>query len=156
MDAVGVIRLVDGRSMFVDAVPAQAAPLERVQQRLQQGPCQDAMDSGRPVFAGSRSDMAWPEFERIAARESIGAVLAVPLRSSGRSWGCLDLYWRRKHELTESDSEAAQLLADVVVSNVVMASHRTGPRPARLTGRSQNMRCTTHSPGCRTVGCSIS
>jgi diguanylate cyclase (GGDEF)-like protein len=124
VDGVGVMKRLDGDTKFVHVSDPQLADLERLQEVLQAGPCQDAINSRMPVAAGSVADMAWPDFERLAADTGIQAVLAVPLLSRNQVWGTLDLYWRAEHAVTDADRASAQMLANVAVSYLAMARDR--------------------------------
>ena len=79
----------------------------------------------------------WPSFAAAAAQGGIEALLVVPLVSRGRSWGALDLYRMRPGPWSREQVDAAQLLADVAVSFLVMAADREVARMANaeLAGR---------------------
>ncbi|WP_196073492.1 diguanylate cyclase domain-containing protein [Nakamurella alba] len=124
VDGAGVMRADGGTTTYVHASSGGVKDLEMLQEVLQEGPCRDALDSGRMIIAGTIQDMAWPAFQRMATTVDLHAVLAVPLLSRGRAWGTLDLYWNSPHHITDDDIAAAQLLANVAVSFLVMSSDR--------------------------------
>ena len=131
VDGVGVMKAVDGRTVFVHVSDPALLELEQLQQVLQQGPCKDAIDTHAMVSAASLAEMRWPEFRQVAAATRVHAVLAVPLISRGAVWGTVDLYWRRDHLVTDADRAAAQLLANVAVSYLAMAQDRDRARQAQ-------------------------
>lgn len=126
VDGAGVMAFNLGLTRFVGASRRSLEPIERLQETLQSGPCHDAMESRMPVAASTVLAIAesWPEFAVEAIRAGVQSVLAVPLLSPGRCWGSLDLYWQRPHRHSARELAGAQLLADVVVSYLTMATDR--------------------------------
>ena len=134
VDGVGVMTLDGTRTRFVQASHADWRPFEVLQQILQAGPCRDAVTTGRAIVADSpdRILAMWStDFADAATSNGIQAVLALPLLSRGRCWGTLDLYWRHRHTPSDREVAAAQFLADVAVSYLVMAADRDEARLAR-------------------------
>ena len=110
VDGVGVMKTDrTAATRFVHASDPPLAGLEQLQETLQEGPCRDAIDTGKVVVAGSVAEMRWPNFEKVAAAIGIHAVLAVPMVSRGDGFGTLDLYWRAEHHADDDDRAAAQL-----------------------------------------------
>jgi diguanylate cyclase (GGDEF)-like protein len=129
---VGVMKtLANGETRFVQVSDPSLAGLESLQETLQEGPCRDSLNTGQMVAAASVREMVWPAFRRAAAVVGVQALLAVPLLSRGRAWGTLDLYWNAEHDPTDQDRAAAQLLANVVVSYLVMVEDRATSRKAQ-------------------------
>lgn len=123
---VGVMALDGSRTRFVQASHPWVVPLEALQEAEQTGPCRVAADTGQPVLAQSPAQLAatGPLFAAAAAAAGVMAVLVLPLMSRGRCWGTLDLYWGTPHSPSDDEHAAAQLLADVAVSYLVMAADR--------------------------------
>lgn len=142
-DAAGVMAVagVPGRPgqtrlVYADAVVREP---ELAQEFIQVGPCRDAVDSLVPVVVPDLSvDSArWPRVAAAGLAARMRSVVAVPLVSRGRSWGVLDLYRRAPGGWAGDELEAAQLLADLAVSYVVIAHDRDRARLAEreLTDR---------------------
>ncbi len=133
VDGAGVMAFDGTRARFVRASTPLVVGVGELQETLQAGPCRDCLESGEPVLA---EDIAaagrWPEFTALAAAAGLAAVLTVPLRSRGQSWGSLDLYRTAATEWTPDQVAAARLLADVAVSYLVMAADRDTSRAAQV------------------------
>ncbi|WP_432519565.1 putative bifunctional diguanylate cyclase/phosphodiesterase [Kineococcus sp. SYSU DK006] len=145
VDGIGVVVLEDGAARFVHADCGAVDTVERLQQLVQEGPCRDAAETRSDVVVADLADpaqTAWPEFVARALALGLGAVLAVPLVSRGRTWGVLDLYRHRAGPWTAGEIATAHLLARVAVSYLVMAADRDEARRAQaeLAHRS------THDP----------
>jgi len=132
VDGASVMSFDGTRPRFVRASRPLLVGVEALQESLQSGPCHDCIVGGQPVAAPDIADAGrWPEFTALAADAGLHSVLAVPLRSRGRSWGALDLYRLAVSDWTPAEVSAAQLLADVAVSYVVMAVDRDAARTAQ-------------------------
>jgi hypothetical protein len=98
----------------LDASDRQAAKLDEVQFDLGEGPCWDALASGRPVLepeVRSRPTRTWPAFAAAIQDEAIGGVFAFPLLIGPLRIGAMDLYNADPGALSESASLHAQRLA---------------------------------------------
>lgn len=135
VEAAGVMRHVDGRNVFEHSSGALASgvrPLEQLQEALQAGPCADAIVDMAVVVADDLgTDERWPAFQAMADELEVGSMVAVPLVSRGRGWGVLDLYRRHPHRWSTEELVAAQALADVAVSYLVMAHDRDAAHEAQ-------------------------
>lgn len=130
VDGAGVMGVQDAdghrtRTRFVHSAPAMVE-VERLQELLQQGPCREAVDTGRVVVVEDVAEQVdrWPEYTAQALGDHLRSVVALPLRSRGRTWGTLDLYRSAAGRWESADVDDAQLLADVAVSYLVMAQDR--------------------------------
>ena len=129
VDGAGVMVQQDGCSRLVHVTDPLVQPVERLQELLQVGPCQDslrqqqtiAVDDLRTYLPGLDP---WPQFRQLAAEVGLSSVLAVPLLSRGRCWGVLDLYRRAAGTWSADERMAIAVLADMAVSYVVMAHDR--------------------------------
>lgn len=96
---------------------SSVAGLEILQFSSQQGPCQDAFQSGRSVHA-SRLDGAprtrWVEFVELARTSGIKAVSAYPLMNETSKVGVMTLY-----RAAEGDLSGAQHAASMAVARVL-------------------------------------
>ena len=106
--------------------------LDRLQQRLGDGPCVNAAKH-QSVFRidDTREDQRWPEFCAEAARLNVRSMLCVPLWIDERGLGALSLY---------ADQAAA-------FSDLTSGSRSCWPRSQRSPSpkRSALTRCTTRS-----------
>jgi diguanylate cyclase (GGDEF)-like protein len=131
-DGAGVMVAESRRLLYVHGSTTEIDLVERLQELMQQGPCQEAMQHRREVAVADLSDVtlpsAWNRYRAGAEAAGLRAVLAVPLVSRGRNWGVLDLYRSSPGAWRPDDIAAARLLADVAVSYVVMAVDRDEAR----------------------------
>jgi diguanylate cyclase (GGDEF)-like protein len=131
VDGVGVMRTdPNSATRFVHASDPPLARLEQLQETLQEGPCRDAVATRGVITAGSIADMQWSAFQDLATDLGVQAVLALPMISSGRTFGTLDLFWRSPHQPDTEDRAAAQLLANVAASYLAMIQDRAQARHA--------------------------
>lgn len=136
VDGVGVLGRTNGLNRFVQASGDEVAPVERLQELLQDGPAAAAIRQSAAVEVPDLAVTArWPGVRDLAAGLGIGAVAAVPLLSRGRGWGALDLYRREAGPWEPETLVGGQLLADLAVSYLVLAHDRDQARAAhrRLT-----------------------
>ena len=129
VDGAGVSLLQDGALRFVTADREGIASLARVQEKHHEGPCLDAVRSGRPVLVsrlGADSNR-WPRFAAQAARVGIVAVAAIPM-GSAECIGTLDLHRRREHVWTEQEVATARVFTGIAAAYVVQASQHARER----------------------------
>ena len=93
-----------------------AAIAERLQFTVGEGPCLQAVATGRPVFAPeARLAASWPQlFEELTTRTPYHAVLSVPLRYRYAEFGTLDLNFRNDRELSATIVDDAYAAAEAV------------------------------------------
>ncbi len=136
VDGAGVM-VPDGKELlrFVFATGSAAGEVQRVeklQEVLEAGPCHEAHLGERPV---SVRDLAaegrWPAYQELAVEVGLRAVTAVPLLARGQVWGVLDLYRSRPGHLTESELAAAQTLAYLATSYLVVTHDRDQAQQAQ-------------------------
>jgi GAF domain-containing protein len=86
--------------------------LDRLQQRLGDGPCINAAKH-QSVFRidDTREDLRWPEFCAAAARLDVRSMLCVPLWIDERGLGALSLYADQAAAFSESHERVTVLLA---------------------------------------------
>ena len=132
-DGVGVMITEDAGNRYVHATTETVEPLERLQESLRTGPCRDAAESGEPVIAGDLHRHAhWPGYSEEAGRLGIGAAVAFPLVSRGRTWGVLDLYRHQVGEWADADLETGRLLTEVAAAYFAVAAERDAAHQTRL------------------------
>lgn len=123
---VGVALRQDERISFAAASREWIAELERVQERTQQGPCIEAIRSGRVVTLDDLGRLdggeSWPEYREAAARSQIRAVAGIPMLADGDPIGAVSLYNSLPRAWDGADLQAAQVLADIATCYLVHAS----------------------------------
>ena len=133
LDGAGVMAPAEGVLVrFVFATTGAAETLDRLQEELQRGPCTDAATSGQVINV---ADLAvtgdWPVFQRTAVQVGIHAVATIPLRARGRNLGVLDMYRLRPVKLDPVELAAAQRLANLATSYLVVTADRDAARAAQ-------------------------
>jgi GAF domain-containing protein len=120
----GVTMTDDGRLRFVTTVADASAELERHHAKLHPCPCRDAYATGEVVRVTDLREEStrWPEFSAAAARASVAAVAAIPMRLSDKIIGALNLYSTEPRQWSDRDIEVAAVMADVATSYLVNAS----------------------------------
>jgi GAF domain len=104
------------------ASDAQAARLDELQFDLGEGPCWDAMTTGKPVL---QSDLAqtgrsrWPSFSESLVSEGVSSVFAFPLGVGPLRFGAIDLYSTEHVRLNDTQADQASAMADVVSRHVL-------------------------------------
>jgi len=123
-DAAGVA-LLDGDDLrFVTATNDAGAEAERIQERLQIGPCHDSIKDKEPVVVDDLRACPdrWPGYTDAIDEVGFRAVLGIPLVLEDRRVGSLDVYGTEPCQWSEEAIDAAQVLADVGAAYVVNAS----------------------------------
>jgi transcriptional regulator with GAF, ATPase, and Fis domain len=92
-----------------------------MQLRAGEGPCVEAVTSGRVVSVVDENEMygRWPAFAAAATGSGYLSVHAIPLRLRGQIIGSLNLFRDQEGPLNETDATAAQALADVATISVL-------------------------------------
>lgn len=114
----------------VCATDEVAEQLESLQFNLGEGPCVEALSTGRPVLVADLQqvrDARWPMFAAAAARTAARAVFSFPLQIGVIDVGVLDLYRDRPGLLTDAELSAALLGTDVALWSLL--GLRTGTHP---------------------------
>ncbi|WP_235565710.1 GAF and ANTAR domain-containing protein [Microbacterium sp. Root166] len=109
-------------SETLSATDGRAARLDELQFDLGEGPCWDALRSGRPV---SESAMAtggrsrWPAFADAAHGEDVTSMFAFPLIVGPLRIGAVDMYSHEPLTLSDTQTRRASALAEVVGRSVL-------------------------------------
>ncbi len=118
---------------------AASSPLSRRLDALQftagEGPCLDAIATGRPVLVPDLDDPAeqrWPGFTGAVLDAGIRAVFALPVALSSQMVGALDLYRARTGALSSTALRGGQLAAELAALPLLDAIAEHG---AALSGR---------------------
>ncbi len=91
----------------IDASDDTIARVDELQFDLGEGPCWDAVTTGRPVLEPDlrgRPGRVWPAFSRaIAESDDVAALFAIPLQVGPVRIGAIDMYDVRPGALAEAD-----------------------------------------------------
>lgn len=129
------------RKLSTPAASDQTSSLcDDLQYRLQQGPCIDAISRVELTYAPRlATDPRWPKFGPAAAREhAIGSVLSLPLLCDPDNAFGLNLYAEEKNSFTETDVNAALMLA--AEGELAIANARNTETSAHLATALQSNR----------------
>ncbi|MFC4942860.1 ANTAR domain-containing protein [Pseudonocardia sp. GCM10023141] len=119
-----VIVLADARDALrvMASTSDDAEFMELMQLQNDEGPCLDCYRTAMPVSVADLDDagIRWPRFAAaIAERGVFGSTHALPLRLRGESIGALNLFRRGTGDLSVSDRELGQALADVATIGIL-------------------------------------
>lgn len=123
--AAAGVALLDGDELrFVTATNETAVQAERVQERLQSGPCVEAISRGEPVAVADLGEChdRWPDYARAVEDIGVRAALGVPLVIEDRRVGSLDIYSYEPRHWDEEAITTALTLADLGAAYVLNAS----------------------------------
>jgi transcriptional regulator with GAF, ATPase, and Fis domain len=111
-DAAGVTVSAGARPVTAAYSDERTLEIDRDQYASGQGPCLEAMRSGRlqRVDVGEAADR-WPAFARAAAADGVVGFLAAPLPGPHGPTGALNLYARAPGAFDDVDEELVALLA---------------------------------------------
>jgi GAF domain-containing protein len=127
------ISYVIGRSRVQPRASTGELPreLDALQERLQQGPCMDAVWEHEVVRVDDlRSDDRWPEFARQASARGIGSMMCFQLFVVGDQLGALNLYAAAPGAFDEESAEIGQMFAAHAAVAVAGAAHEEHLRAA--------------------------
>lgn len=137
VQSCGITSTVGGRSTTVVATDELAHDIDQLQYEAQDGPCLDALSTGRVVtIHDCRTDTRYPPFTIRAAEAGVQCVLALPLTVGDQTIGVLNLYGNTAHEFDEEELRLARLFAAqaaLVVTSVARHSDQV-----QLTGHLQS------------------
>ena len=120
----------DGLPTPLCASDAVAARLEDLQHTLGDGPCIEAHERGRGVFApdlGAQVRSRWATFIPDAIAAGAAAVFSYPLRVGGVRLGALTLYQREPGDLSAEQHADARTLASVLTNAILSIQARVAP-----------------------------
>jgi len=111
-----------------------AQSMDALQMQANEGPCQEAWESGRVVLTNRLDeDDRWPDLARMAAHDRVAIVLAVPIQIGDDPVGVVNAYATEPDTFVDLDVHTAELLASAVASVI----HQVGEhdRLTNLTGQ---------------------
>ena len=119
------VALVDsaGDLRFVTATVERVVEIERTQEKLQEGPCYAALDTGNPkVVSDIAGSEQWPRYRPHAERLGLRSVLGVPLSIGDQRIGALNIYDAERREWADEEVAASRVLADMAAAYVINAT----------------------------------
>lgn len=129
------------------ATDATAERVEELQYTLGEGPCIEAVTSGRPVLVPdvekATGQTRWPMFAAAVAEQAgIGAVFALPLQLGTINLGVLDLYRTTPGDMGDSELRDAMRAADTAA--LMLLALRTDPGDGQWWDHSWTGRAEVH------------
>lgn len=119
------------------------ARVDELQFDLGEGPCWDAIATGRPVLEPDlrgRPNRTWPAFSR-AVPEDVAALFAIPLLVGPLRLGAIDLYDARPRPLSDTELvRAATVAADVSRTVLRQAIEESGLEESPAGARPRSRR----------------
>ena len=116
----------------VSASGPLAARLDELQFDLGEGPCWDAMRTGRPILEPdlrSNPNRNWPAFSQAISEESVAAIYAFPLAFGPLKIGAMDLFSDVPRELTPREERQSGILAGLISRIVLDRAIRRADEP---------------------------
>jgi len=95
--------------------------VELYQLETREGPCLEAVQSGRTVVADGLTELRsrWPSFAASAEANGFGSVCACPMRLRDQTIGALNVFGSEASQLAADDLRIAQALADVATIGIL-------------------------------------
>jgi hypothetical protein len=118
----------EGHPATVAASDAHSATIEDLQVTVGEGPCIDAYNTGRPVFAPDLAVAArvrWPGYAPAAQEHGVQAAFAFPLQVGAVRLGALDVYRDVPGALSPEAIARALTFADAAMTGLLDAQQRS-------------------------------
>jgi GAF domain-containing protein len=131
----------------VSASGPLAARLDELQFDLGEGPCWDAMRTGKPVLepdVKSQPNGSWPAFSQAIAGQDVGAIYAFPLAFGPLKLGAMDLYSGTPRDLSSREERQSGILAGLISRIVLDRAIRRADEPDILGAEDQFSRRLIH------------
>jgi GAF domain-containing protein len=131
----------------VSASGPLAALLDELQFDLGEGPCWDAMRTGRPVLepdVKSQPNGNWLAFSQAIAGQNVGAIYAFPLAFGPLKLGAMDLYSGTPRALSSREERQGGILAGLISRIVLDRAIRRADEPDILGAEDQFSRRLIH------------
>jgi hypothetical protein len=136
-------------SETLSASDALAARLDELQFDLGEGPCWDALRSGRPVLEPDvrRAPPRWPAFATASRDDGVRSIFAFPLAVGPLRIGAVDLYSLQPVELNRMQVRQADAMAGVVGRHVLRQALNDLGRDTADTGNAYSRRIVHQATG---------
>ena len=107
---------------FAAASHQRVTEIELLQDRVESGACHEAFTTERVVIAEDlEQEVAWPEYARRAVELGFRSVLGVPMHTSGRTIGVMNVYRERPGPWSPTDVESAEILVAMGAAYILHA-----------------------------------
>jgi hypothetical protein len=116
----------DGEWGFAIASSPDCQLLEELQFTLGEGPCVDALATGRPVLVADVTGVAadrWPIYSSAVRERGVRSVFAFPLLAGSASVGVLDVFRGRPGAMNEEDVAQSLTFAAIARTAVLDGQH---------------------------------
>ena len=127
-----------------------AARLDELQFDLGEGPCWDAVGTGRPILEPDirgRSRSVWPAFSAAIIEADVSSIFAFPLAVGPLRMGAVDLYSIVPVELDRRQAGQADAMAAVVGRHVLRQALNAVGRDGDDTGNAYSRRLIHQATG---------
>lgn len=120
----GVCLGEEGHLRFVTGVNEATVRVEQAQERVQEGVCVEAFQTGKPVAVPDLALIGdkWTDFRAEARSVGVSAVVGIPMRLDDEVLGAVNIYATEARQWSDDDIATAQVLADMATSYLVNAS----------------------------------
>lgn len=139
------------RSAYIAGSSDEAVVLDEIEQRLGQGPCEEALRTGAPVLLGDIvSDRRWPEYRESLDAAGCRSALGIPLSLGPDAAGVLNFFAPATGLFTEDAIADAEVFA-------VMAGHalHLALRIAAADQLAENLKAAMESRTAIDLACGI-
>jgi GAF domain-containing protein len=110
--ACGMTLSRDLRAFTAAHSDSLAAQIDELQYGAHEGPCLDALHTGRLIEVDDlEKEQRWQRYRPHALEHGVAASLSHPLNVDGQTVAVLNLYARRPHAFTPADRQHAAILA---------------------------------------------
>ncbi|MFE4837299.1 GAF and ANTAR domain-containing protein [Arthrobacter sp. NPDC056691] len=100
------------RSASIAGSSDEAVVLDEIEQRLGQGPCEEALETGAPVLLGDvATDRRWPQYRETLEAAGCRSALGIPLKLGPDAAGVLNFFAPATGLFTEDAIANAQVFA---------------------------------------------
>lgn len=127
-----------------------AARLDELQFDLGEGPCWDAVKSGRPVLEPdlrNHPNTIWPAFTAAIIRDDVRSIFAFPLTVGPLRMGAIDLYSLAPVSLDRRQARQADAMAGVVSRHVLRRALTAVGQEGEGTGTAYSRRLLHQATG---------
>lgn len=118
--AVNLMSIPPSTSSVIGTSDAVSALIDDLQFTVGEGPCHDALCTGRPVHSADlAAETRWPGYCSAALDCGVGSVYAFPLQVGAVNLGVLDLYLARPRVLSEENLALALAFAEIATESLL-------------------------------------
>lgn len=105
----------------------KAMQLDRIEQRIGEGPCVAALELGHPVILSDAAvDTRWPKYCKVLAEEGYRSALGIPLQLGENADGVLDFFAAPAGEFSPDTLGDAHVFADMAARSLRLAIRIAG------------------------------